>query len=82
MALSVEVKGPLVPNPLSGIAVKRWLVPIGIQVLVVPVVRCDRAHRLVLLLLLPPTLQMLVPVMTPPTVHLKVRYHQDRWGEV
>ena len=79
VALSVEVKGPLDPNPLSGIAVKRWLVPIGIQVLAAPVVRCDRAHRLVLLLL-PPILQIVVPVMTPLTVHLKVNISPGQVG--
>ena len=79
VALSVDVNGPLVPNPLSGVAVKRWLVPIGMQVLVAPVVRCDRAHRL-LLLPLPSTLQMVVPVMTPPTVHLKVKISPGQVG--
>ena len=32
VALSVDVKGPLVPNPLSDIAVKGWLAPLGIQI--------------------------------------------------
>ena len=79
VALSVDVKGPLVPNPLSDIAVKRWLVPLGMQVLVTPVVRCDRAHRL-LLLLLPSTLQMVVPVIAPVTVHLKVKVSLGQVG--
>ena len=80
VALSVDVKEPLVPNPLSDIAVKRWLVPLGMQVLTVPGIRCDRAHRLILLLLLPFTLQTVVPVMTPPTVHLKVRVSSGQVG--
>ena len=50
VALSVDVKGPLVPNPLSGVAVKGWLAPLGIQVLTVSVDICDRVHRLLLLL--------------------------------
>ena len=32
VALSVDMKGPLVPNPLSGVAVKGWLGPLGIHV--------------------------------------------------
>ena len=76
VALSVDVKGPLAPNPLSDIAVKRWLVPLGIQVLAAPVVRCDRAHRLLLL----PTLQMVNPLMSPVTVHLKVKVSPGHVG--
>ena len=76
VALSVDVKGPFDPNPLSDIAVKRWLVPLGIQVLVAPVVRCDRAQRLVL----PFTLQTVVPLMTPTTVHLKVKVSPGQVG--
>ena len=49
VALSVDVKGPLVPNPLSGAAVKGWLAPLGEQVLKVPGNTCDRKHRLLLL---------------------------------
>ena len=50
VALSVDVKGPFDPNPLSGVAVKGWLAPLGIQVLTVPVDTCSRRHRLLLLL--------------------------------
>ena len=32
VALSADVKGPLPPKPLSGVAVKRWLGPLGVQV--------------------------------------------------
>ena len=80
VALSVEVKGPLVPNPLSGIAVKGWLVPLGMQVLRFVAVRCDREHRLLLLLLLPFTLQTVVPLMSPVTVHMKVKVSPGQVG--
>ena len=50
VALSVDVKGPLVPKPLSGVAVKGQLAPLGVQVLIVPGDTCDRVHRLLLLL--------------------------------
>ena len=80
MALSVDVKGPLAPNPLSDIAVKRGLVPLGMQVLAAPIVRCDRAHRLLLPLLLPFTLQTVVPLMSPVTVHLKVKVSPGQVG--
>ena len=76
VALSVDVKGPLPPNPLSDIAVKGWLAPLGIQILAAPVVRCDRAHRLVLLF----TLQTVIPVMSPVTVHLKVKVSPGQVG--
>ena len=80
MALSVDVNGPFDPNPLSAIAMKRWLVPLGMQVLTDPVVRCGRTHRLLVLLLLPFTLQTVVPVVTPPTVHLKVKASPGQVG--
>ena len=80
VVLSVDVKGPLAPNPLSGIAVKRGLVPLDMQVLADPVVRCGRTHRLLLLLLLPFTLQTVVPVMSPVTVHLKVKVSSGQVG--
>ena len=48
MALSVDVKGPLVPKPLSGIAVKGRLAPLDVQVLTLPGDTCDRVHRLLL----------------------------------
>ena len=80
VALSVDVKGPLVPNPLSGIAVKGWLAPLGIQVLRLVAVKCDRGHRLVPLLLLPFTLQTVFPLMSPVTVHLKVKVSPGQVG--
>ena len=49
VALSVDVKGPVLPpNPLSGVAVKGWLAPIGIQI-IAPVDIGDRVHRVLLL---------------------------------
>ena len=68
VALSADVKGPLDPGPkpLSDIAVKRRLAPLGIQVLTGSFTPCDKVHRLLLL----PTLQRVVPL--PLTVHLKV----------
>ena len=48
VALRVDVKGPLVPNPLSGVAVKGWLAPLGIKILTVPADICARTHRLLL----------------------------------
>ena len=73
VALSVDVKGPLAPNPLSGVAVKGWLVP---QVLTMPVDRCASIHRL----LLPFTPQMVIPLMSPVTVHLKVKVSPGQVG--
>jgi len=48
--------------------VKVLLVPFGIQVTVVVDI-CSRGHRL----LLAPTLQMVNPFMSPPTVQLKMK---------
>ena len=75
VALSVDVKGPLVPNPLSGVAVKGWLAPPGIQILTVPVDTCASVHRLLLLLF---TLQMVIPL--PVTLHLKVKVSPGQVG--
>ena len=77
VALSVDVKGPLVPNPLSVVAVKGWLAPLSVQALTVPGNTCSRAHRLLLLLF---TLQMVTPLMSPPTVHLKVKVSPGQVG--
>ena len=66
VVLSVDVKeAAFVPNPASGVAVKASFLLLGPQ-FSVEVDRCARVHRL----LLPPTLQMVVPL--PLTVHLKV----------
>ena len=74
VALSVDVKGPLVPKPLSGTAVKGWLAPLGVHELTAPVDKCARVHRL----LLPPTLHMVVPL--PVIVHLKVKVSPGQVG--
>ena len=75
MALSVDVKGPLVPKPLPGVAVKGWFGPLGVQVSGVGSVDwCDRKHRL----LLPFTLQRVNPL--PVTVHLKVKVSSGQVG--
>ena len=76
VALSVDVKGPLDPNPLSGVAVKGWLAPLGIQVLTVPVDICGSVHRLLPL----PTLQRVIPLMSPVTLHLKVKVPPGQVG--
>ena len=60
-----EKKGPPVPCPCPGAAVKARLPSVGPQE-ALPVERCNKAHKL----LLPFTLQMVVPL--PLTVHLKV----------
>ena len=73
VALSVDVKGPLDPKPLSDIAVKGWLAPLDIQMEVLVDI-CARVHRL----LLPPTLQMVVPL--PLTVHVKVKVSPGQVG--
>ena len=62
--LSIDEKEvPLVPNPVAPIAVKALPGP---QVDVVPAVVCDSRHSL-----LPPTLQMVTPLMSPVTVQVK-----------
>ena len=73
VALSVDVKGPLAPNPLSGVAVKARLPSLGSQVSV-PVDICNRVQRLLLLF----TLQRVVPL--PATVHLKVKVSPGQVG--
>ena len=73
VALSVDVKGPLVPNPLSGVAVNARLPSLGPQVSV-PVDIGAGIHGL----LLPFTLQRVVPL--PVTVHLKVKVSSGQVG--
>ena len=71
MPLSVDVKeGPLVPKPVPGLAVKASLGPqieedgdlgdLGDL--------CIRLHSL-----LPPTLQLVTPLLSPKTVQVKVK---------
>ena len=70
--LSVDEKEvALVPNPVPDLAVKTSRGPQIEE----DVDRCTRVHSL-----LPPTLQMVIPVMTPPTVHLKVKLRPGQVG--
>ena len=70
--LSVDVKEvAVVPNPVPDLAVKTSRGPQIEE----DVDRCTRVHSL-----LPPTLQMVIPVMTPPTVHLKVKLRPGQVG--
>ena len=73
VALSVDVKGPLPPNPLSGVAVKASLPSLGPQISM-PVDICTRVHRLLLLF----TLQRVVPL--PVTVHVKEKVSPGQVG--
>ena len=73
VALSVDVKGPLAPNPLSGVAVKARLPSLGPQV-AGEVDICVRVQRLLLLF----TLQNVVPL--PVTAHLKVKVPPGQVG--
>ena len=67
MLLSVDEKeGALVPNPVTPLAVK--VLSAGPQVDEAPAVLCESRHRL-----LPFTLQMVIPVLSPVTVHLKIK---------
>ena len=75
VALSVDVKGPLVPNPLSPIAVKVRLPSLVSQV-TVAVDICIRVQKLLLLF----TLQMVIPFLSPVTVHLKVKVSPGQMG--
>ena len=74
VAFSVDMKGPLVPKPLSGVAVKGWLAPLGVQILTLPDDTCGRVHRL----LLPFTLQIVFPL--PVTLHLKMKVSPVKVG--
>ena len=71
--LSVDEKEvALVPNPVPGEAIKAMLGP---QREEIPAVLCIRGHSL-----LPPTLQMVNPLMFPVTVHLKVKVSSGQVG--
>lgn len=64
MTLSDDKKGAVfVPNPVTDFAVKALLGPQLKEV--VPL--CTRGHSL-----LPPTLQVVCMVLSPPTIHLKL----------
>ena len=62
-----------VPNPGSGTATK-WLPGPQVEEVVLP---CNRTH---VSRLLPPTLQMVFPVLSPPTIHLKVMVSPGQVG--
>ena len=70
---SVDVKEvTFVPNPVPLVIGKALLgpqVPVETDI-------CDSVHRS----LLPPTLQMVIPLMSPPTVHLKVKVSPGQVG--
>ena len=67
-----EKEVALVPNPVPGVAVKTLLGP---QV-AGEVDTCDRVHKL----LLPLTLQMVIPLMSPVTVHLGTKVSPRQVG--
>ena len=75
---SVEIAVPLSvdenegANPVPILAVKT---PPGPQTDVAPAVLCDSRHSL-----LPPTLQMVTPFLSPVTVHLKVKISPGQVG--
>ena len=72
MPLNVDVKeGPLVPNPLPDLAVKLSLGPQIEEEFDL----CIRLHSL-----LPLALQIVIPLMSPTTVHLKVKVSPGQVG--
>ena len=74
MPLSVdENKVALVPNPVPVVTVKGLPVPQRPGALAV---LCSRVHSWVL----PPTLQMVIPFLSPVTVHLKVKVSPGQVG--
>ena len=71
--LRVDVKEvAFVPNPVTALAEKA--IP-GPQLDVVPAVLCDSTHSL-----LPPTLQRVIPLLSPVTLHLKVKVSPGQVG--
>ena len=71
--LSVDVKEvALVPNPVPVVTVKGL---VDLQGLGSSAVLCTREHSL-----LPPTLQTVIPFLSPITVHLKVKVSPWRTG--
>ena len=68
--LNVDVKKePLVPNPVSGLAVNVF------PQTAMDVALCTRIHSM-----LPPTLQIVTPFTSPVTVHLKVKVSPGQVG--
>ena len=73
MPLSVDEKEvALVPNSVPDVAVKAPPAP---HVDEAPAVLCARVHSL-----LPPTLQMVIPFLSPLTVHPKVKVSPGQVG--
>ena len=73
MPLSVDEKEvALVPNPVPAVTVKGLPDPQGLGGLAV---LCTREHSL-----FPPTLQMVIPFLSPVTVHLKVKVSPGQVG--
>ena len=73
MPLSVDEKEELfVPNPGPAVAVKTFCGP---QWAVLPADACDNVHTL-----FPPTLQVVNPVMSPVTLHVKVKVPSEHVG--
>ena len=68
--LSVDEKEGLNPVPILAVKTRP-----GPQVDVVPAVLCASRHSL-----LPPTLQMVTPFLSPVTVHLKVKVSPGQVG--
>ena len=69
---SDEKYAALVPNPLSVVTVKGLPEPHGPGALAV---LCSRPHSL-----LPPALQMVIPFLSPVTLHLKVKVSPGQVG--
>ena len=75
VAVSVDEKEvALVPNSAPDVAEK--VLP-GPHVDVAPAVLCARVHSL-----LPPTLQMVTPLLSPTTVQVKIRVPPGQMGRV
>ena len=71
--LSVDEKevALVVPNPVTGVTVNASLGPQIVEKVDV----CTREHSL-----LPPTLQMVIPFLSPVTVHMKVKVSPGQMG--
>ena len=73
MPLNVDKKErPFVPNSAPDVAVKALFGP---HVDVAPAVLCARIHSR-----LPPTLQVVIPLLAPVTIHLKMKVSPGQVG--
>ena len=70
-----ENKVAFVPNPVLDLAMKTFFPPIGQQEKL-SVEKCAREHQLLLAF----TLQMLYPLLSPVTLHLKVKVSPGQVG--